>query len=233
VLPRAHTTPLNRALSKLGLLSRKLATDAIRAGRVRVDGRIVTDPFHPVVPERARISIDETVQRRPAWRTLMFHKPRGVVTTRRDPEGRRTIYDVLGDTGVGLVAAGRLDLATSGLLLMTNDTQLANWITDPANAIPRVYLVTIRGEMTTELPGVTSRKRSKRETHLIVELRQGRNREIRRMFESIGHEVTRLKRVQFGGLEIGDLEPGEWRELTRAEVRAAFPGARAVRSRAR
>jgi 16S rRNA U516 pseudouridylate synthase RsuA-like enzyme len=177
VLPRAHTTPLNRALSKLGLLSRKLATDAIRAGRVRVDGRIVTDPFHPVVPERARIAIDETVQRRPAWRTLMFHKPRGVVTTRRDPEGRRTIYDVLSDTGVGLVAAGRLDLATSGLLLMTNDTQLANWITDPANAIPRVYLVTIRGEMTTELPGVTSRKRSQRETHLIVELRQGRNRE--------------------------------------------------------
>ena len=71
MLPRAHTTPLNRALSKLGLLSRKLATDAIRAGRVRVDGRIVTDPFHPVVPERARISIDETMQRRPAWRTLM------------------------------------------------------------------------------------------------------------------------------------------------------------------
>jgi 23S rRNA pseudouridine2605 synthase len=233
VLPRAHTTPLNRALSKLGLLSRKLATDAIRAGRVRVDGRIVTDPFHPVVPEGARISIDETVQRRPAWRTLMFHKPRGVVTTRRDPEGRRTIYDVLGDAGVGLVAAGRLDLATSGLLLMTNDTQLANWITDPANAIPRVYLVTIRGEMTTELPGVTIRKRSKRETHLIVELRQGRHREIRKMFESIDHEVTRLKRVRFGGLEIGDLQPGAWRELTRAEVRAAFPGARAVRSRAR
>jgi 23S rRNA pseudouridine2605 synthase len=81
------------------------------------------------------------------------------------------------------------------------------------------------------LPGVTVRKRSKRETHLVVELRQGRNREIRNLFESIGHEVTRLKRVRFGGLELGELSPGRWRELTPSEVRAAFPGARTRRMR--
>jgi len=81
----------------------------------------------------------------------------------------------------------------------------------------------VRGELTTALPGVTIRKRSKRETHVIVELRQGRNREIRNVFASLGHEVTRLKRVRFGGLEIGDLPAGEWRALTRSEVRAAFP----------
>ncbi len=216
---RSDTTPLNRALSKLGILSRSQATDAIRSGRVRVDGRIVTEPLTAVVPERVRISVDEMPQARARWRTLVFHKPRGVVTTRSDPDGRRTIYDVLGDAGQGLIAAGRLDLATSGLLVMTNDTRLANWITDPKNAIPRVYVVTVRGDVTATLPGVTIRKRSTRETHLVVELRQGRNREIRNMFAEIGHEVTRLKRVQFGGLDLGDLQPGQWRELTRAQVR--------------
>ena len=225
-----RTTPLNRALSKLGFLSRAQATDAIRAGRVRVSGQVITDPRHPVVPERVRLAIDDAPRARAAWRTLLFHKPRGVVTTARDPDRRRTIYDVLGEAGEGLIAAGRLDLASSGLLVLTNDTQLAHWITDPANAIPRVYVVTVAGEMTRELSGVTVRKRSNRETHLLVELRQGRNREIRKLFESIGHEVTRLKRVRFGGLDLGDLRPGTWRELTRSEVRAAFPGARIHRN---
>jgi 23S rRNA pseudouridine2605 synthase len=176
-----------------------------------------------------RIAIDEQAAPRAAWRAILLHKPRGVVTTRRDPEGRQTIYDVVGDAGKGLVAVGRLDLATSGLLLLTSDTRLADWITDPTNAVPRVYLVTVRGDVTAEAAaqfgGVTIRKRSKRETHLVVELRQGRNREIRRMFESIGREVTRLKRVRVGGLELGDLEPGAWRDVTRAEIRAAFPTA--------
>lgn len=182
-----------------------------------------------MVPERARITVDGVVSRRAAWRTILFHKPRGVVTTRRDPEGRRTIYDVLGADGEGLVAIGRLDLASTGLLLLTTDTQLANWIADPANAVPRVYVVTVRGEVTPEIAAtlpashVVVRKASKRETHLTVELTQGRNREIRRMFDAIGREVTRLKRVRVGGLEIGDLEPGAWREISRDEVRRAFP----------
>jgi 23S rRNA pseudouridine2605 synthase len=230
-MPRKQAVALNRALSKLGILSRSQATDAIRAGRVRVDGRVVCDPAHPIVPERARIAVDEQPHRRAAWRTVLFHKPRGVVTTRRDPEGRRTIYDVLGDDARGLIPVGRLDLATTGLLLLTTDTRLANWLTDPENGIPRVYVVTVRGEVTpadlSDLPAahVTLRKASSRESHLIVELREGRNRQVRRMFETIGHEVTRLKRVSLGGLELSALEPGQSRELSRAEVRAAFPGA--------
>lgn len=155
-----------------------------------------------------------------------------MVTPRRDPEGRRTIYDVLGDDARGLIAVGRLDLATTGGLLLTTDTQLANWMTDPANEVPRVYVVTVRGEVTpaklNDLPATraTLRKASSRESHLIVELREGKNRQVRRMFEAIGHEVTRLKRVKLGGLELDALEPGEWREVTRAELRAAFPGVR-------
>jgi len=226
--------PLNRALSKLGILSRAQATAAIRAGRVRVGGRVVDDPAHLVIPERVRIAVDEAPRARAAWRTILLHKPRGVVTTRRDPDGRRTVFDAIGDEARGLNAVGRLDLATSGLLLLTTDTQLANWITDPANAVPRIYAVTVRGEVTSAeiatLPAqVTLRKASARETHLIVELSTGRNREVRRLFEAIAHEVTRLKRVRFGGLELGSLEPGEWRELSRAELRAAFPGARISR----
>jgi 23S rRNA pseudouridine2605 synthase len=216
-------------LSKLGILSRATATAAIRAGRVRVDGRIVHEPAFLVVPERVRIAVDGQRRRRAPWRTILLHKPRGVVTTRRDPDGRRTVFDLVGEESAALNAVGRLDLATSGLLVLTTDTQLANWIIDPANAVPRVYVVTVRGEVSAATlaalgTAVGLRKKSRRESHLVVNLRTGRNREVRRLFEAVGHEVTRLKRVAFGGLELGALEPGEWRDLTRAEVRAAFRG---------
>ena len=223
--------PLRRALSKLGILSRSQSLDAILAGRVRADGRIVRDPSALVVPERVRIVVDGEARDRPAWQTILFHKPRGTVTTRSDPEGRKTVFDAIGDVARGLVAVGRLDLASTGALLLTTDTQLANWITDPVHAVPRVYLVTVRGAVVDRdaerLPAhsVTIRKSSSRESHLVVELRQGRNREIRRMFDAIGHPVTRLKRVSIGGLELGDLEPGRWRTVSRDEVRAAFTGA--------
>jgi 23S rRNA pseudouridine2605 synthase len=220
---------LNRALSKLGILTRAQATEAIRAGRVRVNGRVITDPATEVVPERVRIAVDGQSRTRAAWRTILFHKPRGVVTTRRDPEGRRTIYDVIGPAATGLIAVGRLDLATSGLLLLTTDTRLAHRIADPVSAVPRVYVVTVRGRVTDDevarldAASVVVRKASGRETHLTVELRRGRNREVRKLFESIGHEVTRLKRIRLGGLDLGDLSPGEWREVARTEVEAAFP----------
>jgi 23S rRNA pseudouridine2605 synthase len=234
--------PLNRALSKLGILTRSQATAAILDGRVRVGGRVVRDPLHLVVAERAQLSVDGERRARAEWRTLLLHKPRGVVTTRRDPEGRRTVYDVIADAGPGLHAVGRLDRATTGVLLFTTDTQLANWMTDPGNAVPRVYAVTVRGEVTDEdaarlrdgivsgrvrlsAEAVTLRKASQRESHLLVELREGRNREVKRLFDAIGHEVTRLKRVSLGPLELGELAPGQWRELTRDELRRAFPSA--------
>ena len=234
-----NRVPLNRALSKLGILSRRQATDAIRDGRVRVNGRIVRNPELPVVPEEVRLEVDDAPKRRAAWRTILLHKPRGVVTTRHDPEGRRTIYDVLGAEGAGLIAVGRLDLATSGLLLLTTDTQLANRITDPASSVRRVYLVTVRGKVeadeasrvtsgirvgrdTLQASAVAIRKASGRESHLTVELVEGKNREIRRLFSAIGHEVTRLKRVQLGALELGPLAPGAWRELSRAEAERVF-----------
>jgi pseudouridine synthase len=219
---------LERALSKLRLASRSEAQRRIRAGEVTVNGRVVRDRLAAVHPDRDRIAVRGVVAAKRAWRTVAFHKPRGTVTTRNDPQGRRTVFDALGDEGAGLVAVGRLDLATSGLLLLTTDTQLAEWLTNPANRVVRRYVVTARGYVTDDdcaemerglehmrAASVRVRKRSRRETHLIVELTEGRNREIRRLFSAIGAEVTKLSRVAYGPIELGTLRPGEWRELTR------------------
>jgi 23S rRNA pseudouridine2605 synthase len=230
----ARQVPLGRALSKLGLASRSEARVLIRDGRVRVDGRLVTDPLRRIDLDRARIAIDGSAAPARERTLIAFHKPRGVVTTRRDPRGRRTVFDVLGDAGRGLVAVGRLDLASTGLLLFTNDTALADRLTDPRSRVLRRYVVTVRGRVTPddarrlerglELPRrdggsdrlhadrVDIRKDSGRETHLIVTLTEGKNRELRRLFEAIGHEVTRLHRIAFGEYGLGALQPGEWRQ---------------------
>jgi 23S rRNA pseudouridine2605 synthase len=233
---------LERALSKLGLASRSEARALIASGRVSIDGRTVTDPTRRVTPETIAIEIDGRVPRRATESiAIALHKPRGYVTTRSDPEGRKTVYDLLTDLSERVVPVGRLDLATSGLLILTNDTQLADWLTDPRNAIPRVYLVTVEGRVTdTDLAilerGVRHdgeqlraasaelRKASTKESHLTMTLREGKNREVRRLLETIGHPVTRLRRIQFGGLGLGDVPPGQWRQISSAELRAAFPG---------
>ena len=227
---------LDRALSKLGAASRAEAARLIRTGRVTVNGRAVDDPGLLVVPEIARIVVDGRPARAARWRTIALHKPRGVVTTRRDPEGRPTVFDLLGDEAGALVTVGRLDLASTGLLLLTTDTRLADRLTDPANAIVRTYIVTARGEVTDEeaarmmdgidglqAANVTIRKRSRRETHLRIELTEGKNREIRRLLGAVGHDVTKLLRVSIGGIELGTLAPGRWREVARAELQRAFP----------
>lgn len=235
-LPVPGRVRLDRALSKLGLASRLEAQRLIRSGQVTVAGLVVTDPAQLVVPESRSVTVAGAIVQAAKWRTVAFHKPRGIVTTRRDPEGRRTVFDVLGPVAGSLVAVGRLDLASTGLLLLTTDTQLAAWLTDPRNQVIRRYVVTARGAVSDDsaramergLGGLRARavevrKRSNRETHLIIELIEGRNREIRRLLQAVGHEVTRLLRVAYGPIELGTLQPGEWRDLTRNEVMAAFP----------
>lgn len=225
--------PLNRALSKRGILSRSRAIAAILGGRVTVDGRTVTDPGALIDSIAARIAVDGGERGRARWRAVLLHKPRGIVTTTHDPEGRPTVFSLLDQDAQTLVTVGRLDLATTGLLLLTSDTELAGWLTDPLNAVPRVYVATVRGLVTPETTqkmertaaSVVRRKVSRRESHLIVELHEGKNREVRRLCAGVGHEVTRLKRVAFGGLQLGDLPPGRWREVTRDELRTAFPAA--------
>lgn len=230
-----NRVPLERAMSKLGLASRSQARELIHAGRVRVNGKVITDVRVMIVPEWARIEIDDEVKadkrdvRVRERLVLALNKPRGTVSTTRDPEGRPTVFDVLRSGGVTerVLAVGRLDRASTGLLLFTNDSQLANRLTDPATGVPRVYVVTVRGLVTPdetsafENADVVIRKSSRRETHLLVTLRQGKNREIRKMFESIGHEVTRLHRVAYGDVPLGDLLPGQWRDVTELFARSS------------
>jgi 23S rRNA pseudouridine2605 synthase len=232
--------PLERAFSKLGLASRTQARQWIAEGRVTVDGKRAVDPLAMVIPEKIRIALDGQALGKTAWRVLMLHKPRGIVTTRSDEKDRPTVFSLLKTADTYLHPVGRLDMATTGLLLLTNDTRLSDWLTDPKSGIIRVYLATVEGKMTPEdatllLKGIedegevlkagalTVRKVSNRESHLTVELTEGKNREIRRMFKAIGHEVTALKRVAFGGLELGDLPLGAPREVSFRELAAAFP----------
>lgn len=235
---------LERALSKLGIASRTQARAWIIEGKVRVNGVLRKNPFFAVVPETARIEIAGEPVGAAEPRTFLLHKPRGTVTTRSDEKGRPTVFSLLNekDRSGHLGAVGRLDWATSGLLVLTNDTRLAAWLTDPVNAVRRTYLVSVRGKVAeVELEKLRSgvldrgerlqaqdvllRKSSGKESHLTVHLAEGKNREIRRMFSAIGHEVTKLKRVAYGSLELDDLQPGEYRELSLEELRKAFPEA--------
>ena len=235
---RPRGVSLERALSKLGVASRTEARALITSGRVAINGLAITNPATRVEPETISLTVDTLPVQRRAWRAIAFHKPRGTMTTRRDPEGRRTVFDLLGDAGIGLVTVGRLDFASSGLLLLTNDTQLANRLTDPNRGVTRRYVVTVRGHVSDDtarqiergldLPGargterlrasrVDLRKTSRRETHLTVDLNEGKTREVRRLFAAMGHEVTRLHRIAFGPIALGRLAPGEWRALSKTD----------------
>jgi 23S rRNA pseudouridine2605 synthase len=239
---------LERALSKRGLASRTQAQALIVAGQVRVNGTVRRDPGFAVNPDRAVFEIEGERQSRELERvTYLLHKPRGVVTTRADERGRPTVFSLL-DVPEKLHAVGRLDLATTGLLLLTNDTQLSAWLTEPTNAVPRVYLARVRGEVTeAELArlrqGIASevgllqaraarvRKASGRESLVELELTEGKNREVRRMMEAIERPVIDLKRIAFGGLVLGELAPGAYRRVVDAELVRAFGGFYGKKSR--
>lgn len=227
--------PLERALSKLGVASRSQTKQWIEAGRIAVNGRVIKDLAFLVVPETVRMTIDGKAVTRAAACTIMVYKPRGIVTTRSDEKGRKTIYDLLPAHLQHLHPVGRLDMASTGLLLMTTDTQLSNLLTDPDNEIPRIYAVSVAGMITDEeikrlsqgiqdkgqllkASSMSLRKASHKESHLIVGLTEGKNREIRRMFEALGTEVTALKRIAFGKLKLGTLDPGQFKEVSEKEI---------------
>lgn len=239
-MKKNNTVPLERAISKLGLHSRKVARELILAGKVQVDGRFIKDPEFKVVPEKIKLIIDDIQMQKAKTLYLMLNKPKGVVTTSQDEKGRKTIYSCLPEINQHLPAVGRLDMMTSGLLILTNDNRFSSWLTDPKNSIPRNYIVTVRGEVSEDeiqdmIQGVEDEgellkanhvqiiKASGKESQLRVELCEGKNREIRRLMLAFNHEVTALKRISFGQLEIGALELGEWRELTKEELKKSFP----------
>ncbi len=226
---------LHRALSKLGWGSRGQAWAWIRAGQVQVDGRVVTDPLTWVDLDRQHITRAGEAPPPTARVTLALHKPRGVVTTRSDERGRRTVYDLLPPGLPRVFPAGRLDADSEGLLILTSDAQLAVRLTDPIHHVPKTYRVTINGDPSedelqrlrdgidlddgpTRPAEVRLVQRGGRRSVVEMVLTEGRNRQIRRMWAALGRRVNRLIRVAIGGLELGDLAPGACRELGEAEV---------------
>ncbi|MGS0997416.1 pseudouridine synthase [Rhodanobacter sp. UC4436_H3] len=229
---------LARVLSKLGVCSRSQAEQWIRAGRVSVGGRVVRDPQHPTLIDRQGIAIDGEAVGRATPVHVAFNKPRGIVVSAADEHGRATVYTALAAAGLPwLGPVGRLDKASEGLLLLSNDTRWAAAITDPLTHLEKTYHVQVAGlpdaaVLAAMLAGVEDageRLKARRVTllragaknaWLEVVLDEGRNRHIRRLLAALGFDVMRLIRVAIGPLALGELAKGQWRRLEEHEVRS-------------
>ena len=231
-------TGVARALSKLGYCSRSRAASLVRGGRVQVNGRPVRDPENPVFLDRDRIEVEGKRIDSARKVYLVLNKPRGLVTTTRDEKGRETIYSLLPEANRWLAPVGRLDMASEGLLLLTNDSQWGARIASPASHLEKTYHVQIAGVATEDLldrlrQGIRTKdgdfltakrvgvlRHGQKNSWLEVVLEEGRNRHIRRMLGELGVEPLRLVRVAIGGVELGDLPKGKVRELREEERRS-------------
>jgi len=227
-------TGVARALSKLGYCSRSQAGSLIRAGRVAVNGRIVKDPERPVRIDKDRIQVDGTGVEKHQNTYLMMNKPRGLVTSASDEKGRPTVYDLLRGFDRWIGPVGRLDKASEGLLLFTNDSEWAARITDPDSHLDKCYHVQVNCLIAQDLLAritqgvlvdgerlrartVRSLRQGNKNGWLEITLDEGKNRHIRRMLRALGLDVLRLVRVSVGSLQLGDLQKGQVRPLTVAE----------------
>jgi pseudouridine synthase len=232
---------LQRALARAGVASRRAAEELIREGKVRVDGAVAT-LGSKVDPDRHRITVSGRPVKLQARRWLAFHKPLGVVTTASDEEGRRTVLDYIPDPA-GLTYVGRLDVMTTGLLLLTTDGEAVHRLTHPRYHIPRRYTALVHGLATAELAAAVKRKTlidgrpvvpsevrvrpgTEGRSILDVTLSEGRNRIVRRWAEAMGLRVDRLARLSYGPVRLGDLAPGRYRPLTPKEEAALYKAVR-------
>ncbi len=222
---------LNRFLASAGLGSRRHCDELIAAGRVTLNGQPCTN-FGTQIEAGDHVKVDHRLVRPKESLTILLHKPAGFVSTRRDPHATDTIYDLLPEKFSRLFSVGRLDAQTEGLLLLTSDGDLAQHLTHPRYKVEKEYEVTLDqrwdpklGEKLRHgvfLDGKRARLTSVQQfgpTRLRVVLEQGLNRQIRRMFYEIGYDVKRLVRTRIGHLRLGDLPRGQWRPLTKMELR--------------
>jgi 23S rRNA pseudouridine2605 synthase len=243
---------LQKIIARSGVTSRRAAEELITAGRVRVNGRIVTELGAKADGRRDKIEVDghRLVAEQPIY--LVLHKPRNVVSTLSDPEGRPTVADLVRGAGTRVYPVGRLDFATSGVLLMTNDGEFSNGLLHPRGGVPKTYVLKVKGSMEDEdaetwasgvmledgktLPAqVRVLRHEEDKTWVEITLREGRNQQIRRMGEATGFPVMRLARLSFAGVTSEGLRPGEWRPLTvdeLTEIRKEFGVPKRVRSAA-
>lgn len=226
---------LQKVLSRAGVASRRKAEELISAGRVRVGGRVVTELGTKVDPERDRVELDGKRLVAESRAYIVLHKPREVMCTMHDPEGRPTIASLVRGVGVRVVPVGRLDFHTSGVLLMTNDGDFAAALGHPRKEAPKTYVAKVRGALdgaslarlgeSIEIDGRATEPASVRllrvegdKSWIEVTLREGRNRQVRRLGESAGFPVLRLVRQSFAGIDAEGLRPGEWRHLSVDEL---------------
>lgn len=228
---------VQKFLSRSGVASRREAEALMLQGRVRVNGAVCTELGTRVDPAVDRVELDGRAVEPEAFRDIAFHKPLGVITTRADPRGRPTVYDHLPPEMESLKYIGRLDMDTSGLLLLSNRGDLVHRLTHPSFEVEREYEARVRGvpappTLARLTRGVTlddgpararraevvSRKGEEAVVRLV--LTEGRNREVRRLMEAVGHPVVALRRVRFGPIALGALPEGRWRGLDAREVRA-------------
>lgn len=241
---------IQKYLSQAGRASRREAERMMRAGRVAVNGAVVTELGTRVRPYEDIVTVDgERIEvARERW--VLLNKPTGMLTTRSDPHGGRTIYDLLPDELHGLTYVGRLDRDAEGLLLLTNDGDTAHGIQHPSREVEREYWLEVAGSIDDAAvrrlgAGVVlddGMARAERVhtvrpgpvySELTVVLTEGRKREVRRMLAAVGHPVTRLRRIRFGPVELGNLAKGAWRDLTASEAEALRRAATGHRGRRR
>jgi 23S rRNA pseudouridine2605 synthase len=219
---------LNAFLARAGVASRRRADELIKAGRVTVNGKL--GEFNTVVGGRDRVEVDGEAVERQRLRYVLLHKPAGVVTTARDPRGRPTVVELV-PAEPRVVPVGRLDVDTTGALLLTNDGQLAHRLAHPRYGVEKTYVADVEGDPDEDAlqhlrdglgldDGQTAPARARRLGPGRVELvlHEGRKHQVKRMLAAVGHPVTRLHRSEYAGLTLGGLEPGECRELEPSEV---------------
>jgi 23S rRNA pseudouridine2605 synthase len=230
---------IQKILARAGICSRRKAEEYIAAGRVTVDGQVITRPGVKVNPDQAAIHVDGRPIRSEKKIYILLHKPPGYVTTMSDPQGRPIVMDLLPDIRHRVFPVGRLDLDSEGALILTNDGTLANKIIHPRFEVNKTYEATVRG-----VPGAAGLKqleqgimlegrktwpatirilhRKKGTTTIEVIIHEGKKRQVRKMFQAIGHPVLRLKRTAYGGLQLGTLAQGKYRFLTKSDLKKLF-----------
>ena len=231
---------LQKALAQAGIASRRAAEELIRQGRVLVNGRVITAMGQQVDLHTDRVCVNDVPVSAPQPKIyLLFNKPKHCVTTTKDPQGRKTVFDYVPDLGARLFPVGRLDYDAEGLLLFTNDGPLANRLHHPRYGVPKTYEVKVKGQpdenalrqLRTGIrlaEGITAPAEVRimrflpQAAWLRMVLHQGWNRQIKRMGDAVGHPVLKLKRVAYGVLKLGNIDPGTYRLLDPPEVRRLY-----------
>jgi 23S rRNA pseudouridine2605 synthase len=226
---------LNKFLAQCGIASRRHSDEMITLGKVKVNGVVTTELGFKIQPNQDQVIVDGTTLRQIPKGVLLLHKPRDVITTMKDPEGRRTVAEYLGRNYKGYFPAGRLDWDSTGLVVMTNDGMLAEYLTHPRYGMSRVYHVQVEGRVNeatfaklergiklvdgiARATNVAFIRDQDDSTWLSITVKEGRNRLVRRMCDAVGHPVINLKRISHGPFKLGTLPSGQLRRITEAEL---------------